>query len=455
MLPGRARASLTTFGYGNARLGADPIAPGITPVSARHLRLAWRTELDGAISGQPLIVAGVRVGDRVRTVVAVATEHGEVAALDASNGALLWSRRIGERAIVPACDASPDGVFGVTGTLVADPRGGRVYAVDVNGDAWAFSIADGATVPGWPVPVHATGRAFVWSALTLSRGWLYVPVASLCDTGIYRGGITAASTARPSVQSRWYTTAGTAAYAGGIWGWGGVSVDDTTGEVFAATGNSLGTSREDAGDAESVVALSAGLSLRQVNDPLRGPFHISDRDFGTTPVLVHARGCPAQAVAINKDGELFLYDRAHISQGPRQRLRVAADSPTAVPLYGMPAYDGRTRTLVLVSPSTPPASHLRAGVQAFHLGASCRLVARWNKRFDQPGAGSAPTIAGGVVYIGTGRDGWLRAFRLSDGVQLWARHVATHPVFAAPAVDRGTLLVADWSGFVSAFRPPG
>jgi hypothetical protein len=275
----------------------------------------------------------------------------------------------------------------------------------------------------------------------------------LCDVGTYRGGITAVSAAHPTAMRRWFTTAGTAAYAGGIWSWGGVSVDDATGAVYAATGNSLGTSREDAGHAESVVALTAGLAVRQANDPLRGPFHIGDRDFGSTPVLVHARGCPAQAVAINKNGQLFLYDRGHIAQGPRQRLRVAADSLSAVPLYGMPAYDGPTRTLVLVSPSTPPASHLRAGVQAFRLGSNCRLAPRWNKRFDPPDAGSAPTIAGGVAYIGTGRNGWLRAFRLSDGSQLRAFHVATRPVFAAPAVDRGTLLVGDWSGFVSAFRP--
>ena len=450
---GAARADLTTFGYGNARLGSDPGPAGITVQTARRLRLAWRTDIGAAINGQPLSLDGVRVRGRARDVVLAATEHGQFVALDARNGAVLWRRQVGERTINPDCDASPDAVFGVTGTLTADPGAGRVYAVDVDGEAWAFSLADGSTVPGWPVRVHPPGGAFVWSAATLSRGWLYVPVASLCDTGFYFGGITAVNTATPAATRVWHTTAGTSSYAGGIWGWGGVSVDAATGDVYAASGNSLGTSREDVGYAENVIALTPGLTVLAANDPLRPPFTFSDRDFGTTPVLVDAHGCPAQLVAINKDGELFLYDRARLRAGPRQRLRVAGDSPAMIPLYGIPAYDAATRTLVLVSPSNPPGSRMHAGVQAFRLAGNCRFVPRWNKRFDQPNAGSAPTIAGGVVYIGSGRNGWLRAFRLSDGIQLWARHVSTRAVFAAPTVDRGTLLVGDWGGSVSAFRP--
>ena len=450
---GPARADLATFGYGNARLGSDPAPAGISGQTARRLRLAWRTNIDGAIDGQPLSLDGVRVGGRVRDVVLAGTEHGQVVALDAHNGGVLWRRQVGERTISPDCDASPDAVFGVTGTLTADPAAGRVYAVDADGEAWALSLADGGTVPGWPVRVHPRGGAFVWSASTLSRGWLYVPVASLCDTGFYLGGITAVNTAAPAETQVWHTTAGTSSYAGGIWGWGGVSVDAGTGDVYAASGNSLGTSREDVGYAENVIALTQRLTVLRANDPLRPPFTFSDRDFGTTPVLFHAHGCPAQLVAINKDGELFVYDRARLGSGPRQRLRVAGDSPVAIPLYGVPAYDPATRTLVLVSPSNPPHNRLHAGVQAFRLAEDCRFVPRWNKRFDQPNAGSAPTIAGGVVYIGSGRNGWLRAFALRDGIQLWARHVSTAAVFAAPTVDRGTLLVGDWAGFVSAFRP--
>ncbi len=62
---------------------------------------------------------------------------------------------------------------------------------------------------------------------------------------------------------RWQTVSGTGLYGGGIWGWGGVAVDDQTGVVFAATGNSQGSGREDLGYGEAVVALSPSLGVQQ------------------------------------------------------------------------------------------------------------------------------------------------------------------------------------------------
>ncbi len=158
-------------------------------------------------------------------------------------------------------------------------------------------------------------------------------------------------------------------------------------------------------------------------------------------------------MAINKDGELFVYNRAHISAGPVQRLRVAASSPGSIPLYGVPAFDPATDILVLVSPTTPPGGRLHAGVQAFRLTSACGFTPRWQARFDYPDAGSDATIAGGVVFIGSGRNGWLRTYALSNGRRLWSRHLSHEAIFAAPTVDRGRLFVAGWSGYVWGIRP--
>jgi hypothetical protein len=121
----------------------------------------------------------VRIGGRVLDLVVVATESGEIVALDAVTGRTVWRREVEHREIIPDCEASPDGEFGVTGTLVADRHAGRVYAVDVDGQAWALSLRTGRVADDWPVRVHPKGSDFVWSALTVSHGWLYVPVASL------------------------------------------------------------------------------------------------------------------------------------------------------------------------------------------------------------------------------------------------------------------------------------
>src|SRR4051812_10403899 len=133
-----AAADVTTFGYGNARLGSTT-ATSITAKRAGRLLHAWRTDVGGAVNTQPLVVGGrVLVGE----------EHGSVVALSARTGRVLWHHRVGTRTITPNCGAGPDDRFGVTGTLVADPKAGRVYAVDARGQAWALRLRDGRTVRG-------------------------------------------------------------------------------------------------------------------------------------------------------------------------------------------------------------------------------------------------------------------------------------------------------------------
>jgi hypothetical protein len=449
-VPG-ARADLTTYGYGNARLGTNFHAVTISPTNVARLGLAWNTNVGGAVTDQPLIVDRVRVGGRVRDLALVGTEHGQVVALDANSGAIVWRHSVGSRTIKSDCAVSPDSIFGVTGTMAIDRSADRVYTIDVNGRVWAFRLDTGKLVNGWPIATRSAAGDFVWGALALSRGWLYVPVASLCDVGYSHGGVVAVNVRHPKQTLSWRTVSGAGPFGGGVWGWGGVSVDDRTGDVYAATGNSQGTAREDAGYGEAVVRLTARLTVEQYNQPLMPPFEIGDRDFGTTPVLLNAHGCPAQLVAINKDGELLLYDRDHISAGPRQRVWVAKNSPGApIPLIGLPAFDPATRTLVLISPSTPPTPGLRAGIQALTLKSNCQLAVRWWQPFGTL-AGSSPTIANGVVYLGAS-NGFVLAYRLRDGRQLWSWRPSHHAIFAAPAVDHRTFIAAGWSGDVWAFR---
>ncbi len=447
-----ASADLTTFGYGNSRLGTAPANAGVAPTRARKLQPVWRAKIGGAINSQTLVVDGLRINGHRHNVAFVASEHGDVVAVDTAHGAILWRRHVGTRSLIPDCGATSDGRFGVTGTMVVDKPSGRLYAVDVNGLAWAFSLTDGRVAAGWPIRVHPRGPDFVWGALAIAAGKLYVPIASLCDSGRYRGGVAAVDLAHPTRVINWQTTSAPV-YGGGIWGWGGVSIDGTSGDVYAATGNAIGGASEADGDGESVVRLSPTLEPREGNTPLAPPFKVYDRDFGTTPVLIDAKGCPPLLVAINKVGALYVYERGDLAAGPTQTLMVAADSPDGIPLYGMPAYDAATRTLVLVSPTTPSNSPLRAGVQAFALTNSCQFALKWQQKFDPPDAGSAPTIAGGVVYIGSGRNGWLQAFRLTDGARLWGRYLAGGTIFAAPAVDGGTVYVGTWSGELVALRP--
>lgn len=447
-----AAADLTTWGYSNSRLGTAPAGSAVSVASAPRLAPVWRTHVGAAVNTQPLVAHGVVVDGRPRDLLYVGTEHGLVVALDAATGAVVWQRQLGSRTIKPDCQASPDSRFGITATFVLDRGTGRLYAVDATGRAYALTMASGQVVPGWPVRVHPDAAEFVWGGLVLSRGRLYIGISSLCDSGHYYGGVLAVDVAHPKKSRFWKTEAGTKAYAGGLWGWGGVSVDDRTGNVYVETGNSLGTQGEADGYSERVVRLSPDLRVKQSNYPLRPPFLAADRDFGGTPVLFQAPGCPPQLVALNKTGQLFLYDRDRISRGPQQSIQVAAGNGI-VPLYGVPAYDPSSRKLVLISPTAPPGGAMKKGAQAFRLGGNCRLTPIWQDAFDPFPAGSAPTIAGGVVYATPGRSGGIYAFSMSDGHQLWSQLLSKKGAFATTAVVDGTVYTADWAGQVWAFRP--
>ena len=443
---------LSIYAYSTERRGNAPSSSG-PPISAvARLKTRWHDALPGAINTQPLVAHGVSVHGHRRDLLFVGTEHGEVFALAVGSGQTVWRRSLGAQRLVSECEPSPDHMFGISGTPTLDRHAGRLYVVDGRGFAWALSLGSGSTVPGWPVQVTGAGTS-EYGAVTLSRGRLYAAIASPCDDGFYQGGVVAVDVRAPGQRLRWNVLGNAPPfYGGGIWSWGGASVDPRDGDVYVATGNANFPAAENAGYAERVVRLGPTLKVRQSDYPLREPFYIGDRDFGSTPVLFRAKGCPAQLVALNKTGDVFLYDRSSISQGPRQRLKVADVRGEGVPLVGLPAFDTAHRTLVLLTPADAPNGGPRRGLVAYRLSSACRLVSRWQHGFDVPSSGSQPIISGGVVYVGSGRTGWLRAFGLADGHQLWSVRLGLS-VYAAPSVIDGGVYAADWRGGIWAFRP--
>ena len=87
--PVPASADLTTFGYGNSRLGTSSAGAGIAPKRVPSLQTAWRAKIGGAINSEALVVNGLRIKGHRHNVAFVASEHGNVVAIDTSRGAIL------------------------------------------------------------------------------------------------------------------------------------------------------------------------------------------------------------------------------------------------------------------------------------------------------------------------------------------------------------------------------
>ena len=146
----------------------------------------------------------------------------------------------------------------------------------------------------------------------------------------------------------WVTGSKTGPDGGGIWGWGGVSVDPVDGNVYVATGNAF-DSPENSFYADHVVRLSRMLKVKASNAP--GTLIVDD-DFGSTPVLFQKSGCPPQFVTEQKNGYLYLYNRDAIATGFHQRIQIRPDGD----FIGVPAYSPDTQMVYVPNQAQPPGS---------------------------------------------------------------------------------------------------
>ena len=319
----------------------------------------------------------------------------------------------------------------------------------------ALDEASGAERPGFP-----TGSCpRVWptcdAGVTEVGRSVYVETASASTSRPTAAG-PPRSTRRAGSSSRRGSLGAQRPFGGAIWGSGGISAEPGGGALYPAVGNALAKNQH-AGYAEHVVRLTPSLHPTAADYPgLSGP----DVDFGATPLLYQARGCPAQLAVMNKTGALFVYDRDRIGSGSRQRLQMAnhalADQGDFI---GLPAYDPKLDILYVNNPSDSSAGTYKHGLVALRVGNGCKLELAWQRwsaarrprRPSTPAsrrrwrtASSTPSArSNSTVY----------AFDAASGERLWDSGTAVKGgIFAAVTVANGQLLVAGFDGKLRAFE---
>jgi len=428
-------ASWTTFGFDPERTSFDPLETSLGPGEVGGLHQLWSTDLGGVISDQASYVNGL---------VLVGTEQGDEYALDAATGNVVWKRFLFRR--TTTCHDTPGGRYGVSAPAVVDPATNRVYVAAADGKLHALDLATGKEAPGYPVAIVAHPRSeHVYGALNLYRGRIYAGYASYCDNAFYRGAIVAIDVAKAKRVARIFLTK-PHTHGGGVWAWGGVSIDTAAGHLYAATGDAQ-SHREDADLAEHLLRLSPDLKLEGATlPPVK---HARDADFGAHPILFRGAGCPPQLALMHKTGTLLLYDRNRIDRGPRQRLQLA--DPRYLDAFGTYAWSPPDRTLFVSLPSRPPPA--KGGLLALRLGSDCLLKRRWRARtgadHDLRGV---PVVADGVIWTSAGQR--LYALDASDGRRLWDSGTTfSQVVVAAPTLGDGRVFASSWDGHVRAFAP--
>lgn len=435
-----------TYGGDLHRTGENTAETTIGVGNANNLHLLWATGLGGALTGQPMVASGVVIGSTAHDVVYVGDEQGHFAAIDETTGGILWEHKLGTQTI-PNCFDSPNGVFGIGGAATIDRASSTVYIAAGDGAVHAFDLASGDERLGWPVKVFNPKQVHSYGGITPDPSFanIYVQTAAHCDFTPYHGSLSKIDIASHTVVKVFKPSG--KVDGGGMWGPGGASYDPATNHVFVATGNSI-TNPESYRYGEHVVELDANLKVLGSNYPgLSG----GDVDFGATPILYQAPGCPAQLAAKNKSGVLVVYTQGAISAGPTQRLQLA--SVNDFQFNGIPAYSASLRTLYIGSSSdSSPYLH---GMIALKVKSDCRLALRWNTQVGPNRTSvSPPTIANGVVYYGDGSGHAVHAFDAKTGAQLWSSGTQISGLtYGAPTVVNGELLVGAWNGFLYAFGP--
>ncbi|MFD2468886.1 outer membrane protein assembly factor BamB family protein [Amycolatopsis silviterrae] len=411
--PGQLAASdWPTYHRDNARTGD---AVDLAPLGT--LGTAWKSTLDGAVYGQPLVVGGQ---------ILAATENNTVYALDPATGAPRWSAHLGEparRSELPCGNIDP---LGITGTMVYDAATSRVYALaeltgghhvlaGVNVTTGAVEVRT-ALEPPKGDPIAHQQR----SALTLHDGRVYVPYGGLAgDCANYIGSVASVTTASTDPISYSVPTTREA----GIWAPGGGVVDGQ--RLLFAVGNGESTTGYD--DSDSVLALSPALQRVDLFAPdTWADDNAKDLDLGSSnPTLL---GEHVIAVGKRGTGYVLRHDQLGGIGGELAQTEICRSfggSSTSGDTAYLPCSDGPAA--VRVDADGTPHVIWRAAVRA----------------------NGSPTIGGGAVWVVDYRTGVLYALAPADGSVRAQLNLGTVPHFASPTLSGDRAYVGTMTGVVA------
>lgn len=442
-----------TYGFDTARTSDNPGESVLTSASiaARGLVKLWEFGAAGIVIAQPVVASGVTIGSSTYDVAYAGDNLGNFYALDASDGNVLWSKKL-QAATNTGCTDLPDQVFGISDAAAIDRATNRVYVVDGKALLYAFDLASGAPAAGWAngVPLLPNGDEHVYGGLTLdaTRHELYAGAGSLCDDPPYRGQVVAVDTESAAVTARFFSLGSSDGTGGGVWGAGGVSLDPRgTGVVYAFTANAAAA--PPGSHPDSIVSLEPDLAA--VIGAIEPDPSVEDYGFGSTPTIVPpADGCPAyEAFGKNKNGILYDFENVDALSSPAlvERIPIAPPELSGVTV-GTVAYSPLTN-MIYTSNGETLTGATQHGLLAFAIQPSCGLDATpaWSNvngpngiADDPPGN---PSVAADVVYYTDGPSGDVWAFGAASGNVLWTSALGGAS-YTAPSIADGRIFVALW-----------
>jgi outer membrane protein assembly factor BamB len=312
---------------GNPRRDGHFVQTFLTRVSAAQMALEpnFHPTFNGDMWASPLFMQNGPGGSGAFFVV---TTTNDVYAFDEFTGAQLWTRNVGQPAMLNGPNAPCGSIhpLGIIATPVIDAQARTIFLAAAVGSATAIerqevhalSVDDGTERPGWPIDVAARfgfdpQPANPRSALSLVNGIVYVAYGGhFGDCGLYQGRVIAIDSTDPTNAAMWVT----GGLGEAVWAPGGMPSDGNG--VIAVTGNRhMGSGAHQ--DSEQVTRVTGMAVVNRTDDDIFYPANwqtmdAMDLDLGcNNAILVDVPGAKPSnlVVSISKDGHFYVLDRAH------------------------------------------------------------------------------------------------------------------------------------------------
>jgi polyvinyl alcohol dehydrogenase (cytochrome) len=209
--------------------------------------------------------------------------------------------------------------FVATATVDVDPSTSvpTVYVYSQDGNLYALDAGNGAIV--WSSRVYTPSSSVndysAWSSPTVSNGKIYVGISSNCDRPLVPGGVMAFEQATGNPIGTYFAMP-PGAVGGSVWT--SAAVASTSGNVLVTTGN-VSRSSTQPGDSYSIVRLD-GQTLAKLDIwTVPAGELVRDSDFGGSPTIFEAnlQGTLTPMVgACNKNGSFYALRIDNLAAGP-------------------------------------------------------------------------------------------------------------------------------------------
>ncbi|MGH2496921.1 MAG: PQQ-binding-like beta-propeller repeat protein [Ktedonobacteraceae bacterium] len=427
----------------NSSYNAGEIRITTQTVSALHLM--WTEHAQGGVTAQPVVVDGMVYWGSWDGY-----EHATT--LD---GQRLWSTYLGvDNDAADDCDPDSAGVAS-TATIAPLNINGQTMLVDLvgGGDSslYALNAANGHIL--WKDVLGDLPADFIWDSPALYDGNIYIGISSFGDCPSVQGKLFQIQATTGQVQNV-FSIAPDGCQGGTQWG--SPAIDESTGEVYIATGN-LGLCASGEPYAMALVELQAAtlqvIGAWQV--PQSEMVGDGDSDFGSTPTLFSAtiNGATRQMVgAINKNGIFYAFVRGALGNGPVWQDQIARgpDCSTCdgAGTIAPAAWDG-TRLYIGGGNTTIGGNYCEGSLRALD-PSNGHFV--WEHCLGDARAMAALAVVPGVVVVGEGH--YVTAVDAGTGDTLFEfqDNNSGSIFYGAPSIADAMLFIGNMDGNLYAFE---